>query len=85
MIRWQLKKQNALFIIVISMGLISCGQLEMQKDKELTAAELATKSDDFICKRADRMAVLREITPLWIRELKKRKLEECMAALYRGK
>ena len=77
---------KAMLLVAISVLISSCGVVAQYQALQLSADELATKSDQYVCNAANKFAVLEGKLPaLWIRELKRRDLIECMAAVYRGK
>ena len=65
----------SVFVFVLGFFLSGCGVARLYEAQALTAEQLALKSDDYVCKAANRMAVLEGyVPPIWIKELKKRDL-----------
>ncbi len=61
-------------------GFVSgCGFAKVNEFQQIPAEELALKSDEFVCDAGARIQMLSTLPVVWIRELKKRDLWECVS------
>ena len=66
-------------MVVLAMVVSGCGFAKVNDFQAMTAEELALKSDEFICDAGARIQMLSALPPVWMRELKKRDLWECVS------
>lgn len=70
-------------LLSIILVLSACGIVGLYEARAMTADQLAMQSDEYVCEAASRMAgAERYVPPIWIRELKKRGLDACLARWY---
>lgn len=70
---------------VLALVVSSCGYAKVQEFQNLTAEELTLKSDEFVCDAGARIQMLSALPAVWIRELKKRDLWECVSEYRRDR
>lgn len=69
-----------LVIVTLNVSILSgCGIAQVAEFQDMTAEELATKSDEFVCDAGARIEIISTLPVIWMRELKKRDLWSCVS------
>lgn len=66
-------------VALVTVALPGCGVVRVNELQQMTAAELAAQSDQFICEEGARVEIISSLPVVWIRELKKRDLWSCVS------
>ena len=76
--------RNLGVFVLVGIFASGCGVAKVHEFQNITADELVQKSDEFVCDAGGRIQAISTLPVVWIRELKKRDLWECVSEYRRG-